>query len=230
MFAPWVDTAFIIDIETSGLDSMRNEVLSLSVSAVAIENHQELDSELFLFKPVRKQYWQDGAEAVHGISWEQSQEFPSAKKQWKKFLSFLKAYAHKPQVMGCHALWFGKYFDSSFIDCQLDLQELLFEKRKYIGSTFSTLSLAKNAAKKGHLSTEKYSLDALCSIHKIPLKHHDATSDREACQKLFKIYNQLGAIDEHTDYEYLPPSLTQEEEDKRNAKIQKRSNSKRVNR
>ena len=223
---PWIDTAFVIDIETSGLDPFRNEVLTLSVSAVSIQDDRELDSELFLFKPENKAFWSAESESIHGISWEKAKLFEDKKKEWLRFIKFLSCYAHKPQIMVCHAMWFGKYFDSSFIDCQLDQIGLLFEKRKYIGRPFSTMTMAKELAKKNAIRTESFSLDSLAKIYGIELKHHDASSDREACQKLFIEFKNKGVTDVYTDPNHVPDLAPQKKKTSVKAKKDEKSNSK----
>lgn len=198
MFDASIDKIFVTDIETTGLDSFRNEILTMSISCVALDGFRELGKELFSFKPIYKKFFTSESEAIHGISWEKSQSFNRKSDEWKRFFDFLKSQTNKPIPLVCHAMWFGKYFDSSFIDCQLSLSDQLFEKRKYIGKPASTLTMARNLSKRGLLSVPSNGLAELSRIHNIELKHHDAESDREACQKLFKIFYNKGAIDEYT--------------------------------
>ena len=226
MFIDGIDIAFVVDIETTGLDTFRNEILTLSISAVRIETLEELDSAEFSFKPEYKQFWSDEAEKIHGISWEESLAFPDKLTEWKKVLAFMMNYCSAPQIMVCHALWMGKYFDSNFIDCQLDLLGLLFEKRKYVKGTISTISMAKDCVKMGLISTNSFKLNVLCDIYGIGLNHHDAKSDRMACQELFKIFYKNGAIDDNCKSVYLPRQESQENENNGKNVTAKKGNSK----
>jgi DNA polymerase-3 subunit epsilon len=196
MFDPWIDLAFVIDIETTGLDSWRNEILTLSISAVKIDGHEELDSELFTFRPTRPDFFSEESEAIHGISLSKALNFPRQNLEWERFFKFLKAYASTPQIMVCHAKWFGRYFDSTFLDCQLFLVDKLFEKRKYIHKPVSTITMAQSL----NINSASYKLNDLCHYYSIELKHHDAVSDRKACQELFKIFHSKGGNDGYTNF------------------------------
>jgi DNA polymerase III alpha subunit (gram-positive type) len=221
MFSPWIDLAFVIDIETTGLDYWRNEILTLSVSAMQLDGYNELDKELFQFRPTRPKFFSQESEEIHGISIDQAMNFPEQRKEMKRFLNFLKAYASKPQLMVCHAKWFGKYFDSAFIDCQLFLTNEIWEKRKYIGKTVSTLTMAQSAK----VQSESFSLDSLCKHYQIELKHHDADSDRNACQELFKILHSQGANDGFTNFIELSDNTDEKKKTRsKTAKIKKSDN------
>lgn len=195
MFANHIDKSFVIDIETTGLDCWRNEILTLSCGVVDIKTQEQINEKEFSFRPTRRSFFNSEAEKIHGISLERALTFPESRGEWIRFIDFLKQNTNTPQIMCCHALWFGKYFDSNFISCQLDLLELNFEKRKYIGMCVSTHSMAKI-----HYGTgEPLNLKALSLKHEIELNHHDAKSDREACQKLFKYFYQRGVNDEYAN-------------------------------
>lgn len=222
MFSPWIDLAFVIDIETTGLDYWRNEILTLSISAVKIDGHEEMDSELFTFRPTRPSFFSEESEAIHGISLSTALNFPRQHLEWERFFKFLKAYASTPQLMVCHSKWFGKYFDSAFLDCQLFLVDKLWEKRKYIHKPVSTITMAQSL----NVNSESYKLNHLCHYYGIELKHHDAVSDRKACQELFKIFHSKGGNDGYTNYIGISDDSDEEKTPRKKITKAKKSNDK----
>lgn len=214
-----MDNVFVVDIETTGLDFWRNEILTISISAVS--NFVTVSEEVFKFKPERKQYYSAESEQIHGISLKEAMGFNNSKKEWNRFLDFISSFSERPLPIICHAMWFGKYFDSTFIDCQLFMRELLFEKRKFIGKPVSTITMAKSI-----YNYESYSLDSLCKRYSIPLDHHNAVSDRIACQKLFEIFYKNGGYDGYTDFNTVQNYTDEAKETGKKTSKTKKSNNK----
>jgi DNA polymerase III epsilon subunit-like protein len=186
---------FFVDVETTGTDYWRNEIITLSIS-FCDEELNECDSALFRFRPKYKDFWEEGAEAAHGIAWDEAANFPDAEIEWKSFLSFIGYHGNRSPLV-CHAKWFGHYFDHAFINAQLSLRNLLFEKRKYISEkTISTISMAETLRREGLVASGSLALNVLCEQFKINLNHHDAESDRLACQELFKKFTKILPYDE----------------------------------
>jgi len=174
--------AFVCDLESSGLDFFRNEILSLSCSYV--EDEKELGSIEVTFRPESK-FWDDGAEKVHGISKFAAARFDDRKESSKKFLDFIKSFPRSPMV--CHALKMRGLFDAIFLEAHYELMDQRFELYKSFSRYESTLMMMKELHKNGVFQLEKFSLDYLCNQFSIPLVHHDAKSDRLACQQLYWI-------------------------------------------
>jgi DNA polymerase III alpha subunit (gram-positive type) len=179
---------FFVDIETTGLDYFRNEILVMSISFCDYSLN-EVDSVLIKFKPQNLSSWSMEAQSVHKITKEQAMAFQDAKISWKMFFDFISCYGNNSPLV-CHAKWFNLYFDSAFINAQCFLMDKLYQKRKFVSDkTLSTHTIAKHLRRVSSVaSTEKLSLDALCKVHNIKLDHHNAESDRQACQALFKIF------------------------------------------
>jgi len=215
MFTSRFDFIYFVDIETTGLDFFRNEILTMSLSVCDRELNQ-IDEADFCFKP-KNEAWSTEAENIHKITKDIAQLFNESDSEWFRFLSFISKYSKKRDLMVCHALWMGKYFDSAFIDAQLEIRDLLFHKRKYIEATISTISMEKSIEKH-----QSYSLNNACKRYNIELDHHNAKSDREACQKLFKLILDKGGRDENI-------YNTEQNENSSMSKKTKKSDSKRSN-
>jgi len=175
----------VIDIETSGLDLWRCEVIALSIGLYS--DAGDLVNELDLnFKPVRLGYWSNESEAIHGISRMAALKFPDANESWGKFFDFLDQNLDERADFVCHALWLGHYFDSTFLFCQMFLSNNHWLLRKYFKSeTISTHTMAQKLKSHGIYNFEKLNLAYLCQYFGISLDHHNARSDREACSKLY---------------------------------------------
>lgn len=175
----------VCDIETSSTDFWRGEILSMSIGLYS-DDSTLIDELELKFRPVRNKFWSKEAEVIHKISWEEAQNFPFADDSWNELKAFLTLYIDKPIPFVCHALWFGKYFDRAFIECQLFLTNRTFEFRKFFSSSISTHTMAQKLKTAGKYDFgDSLSLSSLCTYFKIELNHHEAKSDREACAQLF---------------------------------------------
>lgn len=184
----------VIDIETTGVDYWRNEILTLSLGIYS-DNQDEIASIELKFRPVRMKYWKDEAEAVHKISKEEAKNFPDANESWGQFFDFIEENVSSPIPFVCHALWFGHYFDRAFLECQMFLTDNHWLLRKYFSKSISTHTMCQTLRTHQVYNFEKLSLDVICKHFKIELNHHEAKSDRVACAKVyFKIrekYNEV---------------------------------------
>lgn len=78
-----------VDVETTGLKIGSAEVLTLG--AVVFNSFYEvLFEKEYRFRPVAKEQWSVGAEKVHGISWKESQSFPTKKESLNQICSDLE--------------------------------------------------------------------------------------------------------------------------------------------
>jgi DNA polymerase III epsilon subunit-like protein len=183
-----------IDIETTGTDYWRSEIIALSVGLYGDDGQLNAEKELF-FKPVRLKFWDKNSEAVHKISLDRALTFPDPNESWQEFFDFLNDNTTGKVKFLCHALYLGSYFDEAFIRCQMFLTDHHWLVYKYFSETISTHTMCQKLKTGGIYNFEKLSLDYLCNYFSIPIKHHDARSDRQACAKLyFKIRDAYYAI------------------------------------
>lgn len=180
---------FFVDLETTGLDAMRNEILTASLSVVDYNTLEEIDSIDLKFRPEVLQHWSKEAEAIHGISLPMALSFPEKAESTRKLLEFLSKHRKDGvQPMVCHALNFkGGYFDTNYLAQHFfrTKDDLLYFFRRVCGITESTIDYAKALG-----GFENYKLGTLCKHYSISLDHHDARSDRMACQALYKIFRE----------------------------------------
>ena len=172
------DLAYIVDLESSGLNSYRSEILTLSISAC--NKHGVID-EVELSRRPTTNYWEEDAEKIHGISRFAASRFPEDFND--RLTQFLEK--HGQGVMICHALKMSSYFDATILLNHFDKQDKRHDFYKYFRQSQSTITWLKYLNRIGVELNHEFNLDALCKKYRIELIHHNAKSDREACQKLF---------------------------------------------
>jgi DNA polymerase III epsilon subunit-like protein len=183
-----LQTIYFVDLETTGLDAWQNETITLSMSVCDLKERKQLDEIELQFRPEAMQFWGDKAEEVHRITKSRALTFPPRDEGRKKLLSFFEAYKlETPQLICCHALSFKGQglFDWNFLRREFDKVEMNYELDKYFHDVHSTVNFAKELQKKGKINLENNKLDTICRYFDIPLDHHDAKSDRLACQEIY---------------------------------------------
>lgn len=172
-----------VDLETTGTDSLRNEIISLSISAS--NRSGEIDSLELKMRP-ENDFWDKDAESVHGISRFEAGRFMPQSEGAAKLKEFLDKYPNS--VIVCHAAYvFNSYFDFNFLNQFLNKyvdHNYLYSKTLIQTSTVTWFRwLSKNDIE----HNESFGLRELCKKYKIDLNHHEAKSDRSATQQLFVI-------------------------------------------
>lgn len=168
------------DVETTGLDPLSSSVLSLAV--VIDVDGREQDSFYQYARPESSHKWSEGAQKIHGITWEQSQTFQSQSDLVHNFLDWMHKHTRKdghPIPLWQHSRGF---FDWRFIMFTCLKQGCLYELYKIARppALHSTLPLAKKL-----LRLDSYALDKCCAYYGIELQHHNALSDARACRELW---------------------------------------------
>lgn len=161
-----------IDTETTGFDSLRNQVLTLACYITT--DDYEILKEIYLeFKPEGKRSitWSEDAAKVHGISYEKAMGFPSIKDSISSFYSAIDEVAHgEPLTFVAH-------------NCAYDRRMLKGTFSRYdehfrLGAIFreyqDTVKLVRSS---GLVSSKSKSLGNICSELGIEHNHHDARSD-----------------------------------------------------
>ena len=198
------------DVETTGFDPVRNELItmcliitdlsgkelgrinlksrptgiyhSFEIFAKTLNVNLNNPKEYAAAKKMYKGNWID-AQKAHGIPIEVAREFPTPDEFCNELMNFLAPI--NPRYF--HIYWIyhanGK-FDPGFLYFQFHKLDRHWEITPYLnldGDHFiSTIDYAKEI-----LSVEKHSLDFLADYFGIPLTHHEAESDTEACMKIF---------------------------------------------
>jgi DNA polymerase-3 subunit epsilon len=183
------EVCFFVDLETSGLDAMRNEIITASLSVCDFKTLEQIDEIDLEFRPQNIKFWSEEAEKIHGIKLQKALSFPSKKESTKELWNFLTKYKKEgTQPMVSHSLnTRGYFFDQNFLSQHFsrNSDELYFNFRRICGISQSTINFAKAMG-----GFENYKLSTLAKHFGIELNHHDAKSDRKACQTLYKIFRE----------------------------------------
>lgn len=193
------EVAFFCDLETTGTDTIRNEILTASLSVCDYRTLEEIDSIELKFRPRFPAFWEKEAEEkAHKIPLGLALTFPDNRVSTIEMYDFLKRHMKTTtQPMICHALKFAGYFDTAFLESHFYGYGAMFLYRRICGIHQSTITYAKEWSKESGVNPidpvtgeKSFSLDALCAHFGIPLDHHNATSDRKACQALYKLFRE----------------------------------------
>ncbi|MDN4164345.1 exonuclease domain-containing protein [Cytophagales bacterium LB-30] len=181
-----------IDFETA--NQYRQSICSVGITVV--EDFQIVDSHEVLIKPTPN-YFNSMNVGIHGISENDVLTAPAFDNVWKNHINLII----QDRLVVCH----NASFDISALKYALDAYNLLYPTINYL----CTYRLSK------HLfdNIENYKLSTLSKIFDIPLNHHNAKSDSEACAKLLlkilqqKNYDSVAGLlrDENFELGYLSP-------------------------
>jgi len=182
------DHIYFCDIETTGLDIFRNDILSLSIIKCSVVSFSIINQIALKFRP-NFSYWSDDAEKIHGITKEQAFNHGHTIDNLLEYLEPNKC--EHGQILCSHSLFRSYHFDQAFLLQYFTRQGVRFEFFKYFLENRSTITYAKNT----QLQVPNYKLNTLCDYFNIELKHHDSESDTFAC---YQIYKKLKGL----NYEY----------------------------
>lgn len=166
------------DVETTGFDHYRNCVITLACFITDIDYNiiEVIDMKI---RPdgAKDIVWSDGAEKVHGITWEVASEFRESKEMALEFLNTLSKYP--PLIFVAH----NAPFDARMIKGWLAKNDLYHEHYKIFKSREDTVELVKMA----NLTTGKSkSLGPVCKELGIEHDHHNALSDAKVLIEIHK--------------------------------------------
>jgi DNA polymerase III epsilon subunit-like protein len=176
------------DLETTGLDYNRNEIISM---AVIMTNHQldRLSDFDLLIRPEKIDWWDEGAEKFHGYSLDVCKDFPSKDKALKDFFLYLDSFGQQELSFVCHAkAMYGKddYFDYQFVRAFISDDKLFY---KYFPTNKFMSTIVKKGSSRWNIPNQK--LPSWANKLGIELTHHNARSDVEACYEIFKHQRQF---------------------------------------
>ena len=157
---PATSTFVAIDFETAdnGPDS------ACAIGLVRVENLQIVARETILIRPPRSRIM---FTRVHGITWRMVQDAPTFADAWPRLSPLLDG-----------ATWLAAHnapFDRRVLTACCAAAGLLVPAQPF----FCTVQLARRT-----WNARPNDLAAVCARLSIPLKHHDAGSDAEACARI----------------------------------------------
>lgn len=179
---------FLVDVETSGLEPFRHEILTM----YCIVTDKELrvqDEREFKFRVNELHAWNEESALVHGISIVDAQLFPDRRESFNNLVKFLESFGESFQFI-CHAKPFRSridLFDYRHIHAMFwqnderETFERLFPERL----VYSTILSSRKEAL-ARWGVEKQSLDVWAKKLGIELDHHDAKSDTKALLEVYK--------------------------------------------
>jgi DNA polymerase III epsilon subunit-like protein len=176
------------DVETTGFDSLRNCVITLS-TYITDADYNIIDEHHGKFRPdgSRSVCWSDGAEKIHGISWEEAMEFPEIDVASELFMTFIEQFP--PLIFVAHNV----AFDRRMIKGTLSKTDRHFRLSMAFKEYQDTVKMIKES---GLVSSKTKSLGAVCKELGIAHDHHDAKSDAFVLIEIHRRCNQAPKGDE----------------------------------
>jgi DNA polymerase III epsilon subunit-like protein len=177
----------VFDIETSGFDPIRNDIVSMC--ALVIDDNLNILGEFYeLVAPEFNEFYSQDAEKIHGLSRRllSRQQNPIA--FLDKLLLFLKSYAGQGKYLSIfHAL---RRFDLNFLLLYGLKHNRLYELREFILDDYyaSTIEMARKAGYRQNKLSEW--------AHRIgfDLDHHDARSDTHCALHVYKFLKSQSTV------------------------------------
>ncbi|MBI5874939.1 MAG: 3'-5' exonuclease [Deltaproteobacteria bacterium] len=149
-----------IDFETAdyGRDS------ACSVAIIRVRGNKIVDKAHFLIRPPRSSFI---FTYLHGITWRHVKKQPTFGELWPQIAAKMRGV----KFIAAHNAGFDR---SVLMKCCLSAQVMMPETRFEC-----TVNLARQV-----WNIHPAKLPDVCAYLKIPLKHHDAVSDAEACARI----------------------------------------------
>jgi DNA polymerase III epsilon subunit-like protein len=180
------------DVETSGFDPIRNDVISLAL--VVTDRELNVKGEFYeTAKPEFNKFYSEEAEKIHGFRQRDMYKFQSRRQLCENLLKFLKPFKSEinvPNLFVQHAL--GQ-FDYKFIEWAFRKEELQYELWKVLRQDYqrSTITEARK------LGFKNNKLNEWADRLEIHLNHHIAIEDARLCMEVDKfLLNNSGFIND----------------------------------
>lgn len=149
-----------IDFETANY--YRNS--ACAVGLVKVKNNEIVKKSIFLIRPPQKEFY---FSYLHGITWDDVKNELPFDKIWPKIKPFFSGI----DFVVAH----NASFDKSVLRKCCEFYELDFPEKEFL----CTVQLSRKI-----WNIYPTNLPAVCSHLRIPLNHHDALSDTEACAQI----------------------------------------------
>ena len=177
---------FFCDVETTGLDPIRNDVITGTIIATN-KKLEKLDEISFKCRPDFNKFYSEKAEEIHGISRDRMSKFPRRLETCIDIMNFLRPFLGRgknPFIYHANGA-----FDWNFLSWAFRKEDIgyslynIFDERLLI----STIELGKIYKRKHKIPLNtRNDLKSWSELIKFDLKHHDAKSDTNACFELYK--------------------------------------------
>ena len=154
-----LSTFVALDFETS--DYWRDS--ACAVGLVRVESGRIVERRRGLIRPPRRRFSQT---RVHGLTWEDVRDAPRFSEVWATV---------RPLLKGAEFLAAHTAFDRSVLSACCDAGSLAIPVAPFL----DTMKLERD-----RWCIYPTKLDVVCRYLGLPLKHHDALSDAEACARI----------------------------------------------
>lgn len=186
-----------LDVETTGLDPVRNDIVQLACIAVINGKQHNVTFNEYC-QPFDWNTVDPEALKINHTSLEQLRAFQKPQRLAANFVAFLKQFGVKFTLAGYNSE-FDRNLLSSFFK-KNDMDKVFNEL--FTADIRDTLKRAKSLKKT--LNADNLKLGTLCAKFEIPMKAHDALSDISATIKLDKILSEmLGDVDNYEAVEHV---------------------------
>lgn len=182
-----VDFILSCDLETTGLNPHDACWITGSFGILDAKTFQKVDEIELKSRPY---HWDESARLVHGISKRTADQFPPREEALQALIDFIPknrnfaflCHASDSQFMESINQRVDFHFDFAMIKSDFWFQDRYFDFFDYFDhyKIISTVTLARA------MKMESAKLNNLAKYFKIELNHHDAKSDRLACEEIFK--------------------------------------------
>lgn len=177
---------FYFDVETTGLDPQKNDIIQLAYQIVIDDKVVEGDS--IFMQPFDFSTIEQEALDVHGFTIEKIKTFQKPHLAYKLILDILGKYIDKyDRSDKFQPAGYNTRFDLDFLK-----QFFVKNNDKYFGSWFNyraidPLAILYFMEGMGKINLPNYKLETVCSHFKVEIDAHDALSDIKATKHLVEI-------------------------------------------
>jgi DNA polymerase-3 subunit alpha len=199
IITPKINTLWV-DVETTGLDPVVNDVIQLAAIAIVDGKRHELSFNEFC-QPTNYDSVSDEALKVNNISRSQLATFQSAEQMVNRFIKFCDQFPGIKFTLAGYNVGFDRDFISSLFTKVNKEQEF---NRVFNGELRDLYKRARALKAQGQLKTLNVKLSTLCAHFNIEINAHDALSDISATIQLDRVIaDMLGDIEiDHSIVDY----------------------------
>ena len=176
-----IDAIISCDLETTGLDIHSACWITGSFGKICPKTFKTIDELELTSRPY---HWDEEARKIHRFSFATANEFDDRQESLNRLIEWLPK--NRRFAFLCHASEssFGihAHFDLAIIKADFLFQDRYFDFYKIFDDKkiISTVTIARA------LNMESAKLKNLADYFKIELDHHNASSDRRACEEIFR--------------------------------------------
>ena len=173
----------IYDLETTGLDKSKDQIIQFAAIKVDAENHKLIESKNIFIQPVGNYSITIQAFFKHGITPDFLKDKPSFKDVAQEILDFFT---------GCDILTYnGCSFDNSFLMAEFERVGIVWDPTNYVNYDAFLTEKRRN----GNTLEETFKRYCGKTMSEAGLSAHDALSDVKATYAIFRHQNEIEQVE-----------------------------------